>query len=216
MRKQSSKYLLSLFLILSLGCGTNFTPKPRGFFRIDLPKKEYRVFESACPFSFEYPEYAVVTQHHGKDTIPCWLDVVYPEFKGTLYLSYYNLQENMDSASSQEPIYKYLEDTRSLAYKHTVKARAIDEEPFANKERDVYGLIYNIYGLNTASSLQFYLTDSTEHFLRGALYFYVAPRNDSLAPVIDFVREDIYRFIDSFEWVNIEGGSPKNKIALHD
>jgi len=88
---------------------------------------------------------------------------------------------------------------RALAYKHTLKADAITEKVFIKPEQNVYGTVYEISG-NAASSLQFFLTDSTNHYLRGALYFNAEPNKDSLAPLIDFVREDIIVLIESFEW----------------
>jgi gliding motility-associated lipoprotein GldD len=92
-----------------------------------------------------------------------------------------------------------MEDARSLAYKHTVKADAIDERIFSNSEKKVYGVLYDIRG-NSASSIQFFLTDSTKHYIRGALYFRVEPNKDSLAPAVDFFTKDVIEFIESFEW----------------
>jgi gliding motility-associated lipoprotein GldD len=92
-----------------------------------------------------------------------------------------------------------LEDSRELAYKHTIKAESINEKIFLKPGRNVYGMLYEIEG-NTASSVQFYLTDSTKHFLRGALYFNIQPNKDSLAPVINFVKEDIKILMETFKW----------------
>ena len=199
---------LILMVTAFVGCDDVFTPRPRGFFRIDLPEKTYRSFESNCPFSFEYPEYAVVINHESPSSMPCWLNVEFPEFQGTLHLSYFEINNNSDESSGDLPIEKYLEDARKLAMKHTIKAHSINEDIIANPGDHVYGTLYNIEGINTASSVQFYLTDSVNHFLRGALYFNVAPKNDSLAPVITFIKEDVLRFIESFKW--------KSDIALLD
>jgi len=195
---KSNLICLAVILIMA-GCDDGFTPRPWGFFRIDLPEKTYRTFESDCPFSFEYPEYAVVVEHSSTSSMPCWLNLEFPTFQGTLHLSYFEVNSE-DYGDQSFPIQKHLEDSRKLAMKHTVKAHAILEEMIANEENDVYGILYNIEGLNTASSLQFYLTDSTDNFLRGALYFNVAPRNDSLAPVINFIQEDVLKFVESFRW----------------
>lgn len=99
---------------------------------------------------------------------------------------------------------KFLEDSRTLAYKHTIKAEAIDETLIRRDKQHVHGIVYEIRGANTASSLQFFLTDSNNHFIRGALYFSVAPKNDSLAPVINFIKADVNHFINSFKWKNSE------------
>jgi len=189
-----------LLIIVTVGCSDGFTPRPRGFFRIDLPEKTFRTFESDCPFTFEYPEYAVVVSHNSPTSLPCWYNVEFPEFGGSLYLTYHGVLQEGEIDSAKAPVEEYLEDARGFAMSHSVKASAIEEELIANKESNLYGIVYHIKGLSTASSLQFYLTDSTDHFFRGALYFDVAPRNDSLAPVINFIREDVFKLIETFKW----------------
>ena len=189
-----------VIVFLIAGCDDAFTPKPSGFFRIDLPDKTYRTFNSDCPFTFEYPEYAVVVNYDSEASSPCWYNLEFPGFGGRLHMTYHSVLQVGESDSTKAPIEKYQEDARKFAMNHTVKASAIEEELIANTEADLYGILYHIKGLNTASSLQFYLTDSTDHFFRGALYFDVAPRNDSLAPVINFIREDVFKFIETFRW----------------
>ena len=186
-----SHFFLLVICFFLLSCGTDYVPKPKGFFRIDLPEKQYTEYSSDCPFSFEHPIYSKVSQYTGTNTMPCWMNIDYPKFQGRLHLSYFAINNNIE---------EYLEDSRSLAYKHTVKAEAIDEKLFIRDVARVYGVLYEIEGVSTASSIQFFLTDSTTHFLRGALYFNIAPRNDSLAPVINFIKEDIYHLIETFKW----------------
>ena len=191
---------LILMLVFVFGCGDTFTPRPSGYFRIDLPEKTYRTFEGDCPFSFEYPEYAVVVEHNGPTSQPCWYNLEFPEFQGRLYLTYHAILQDGEVNDGKAPVEDYQEDARKFAMGHSVKASAIDEELIANKEESIYGIVYHIKGISTASSLQFYLTDSVNHFFRGALYFDVAPQNDSLAPVINFITEDVFRFIETFRW----------------
>lgn len=181
------------------GCEEDFTPRPNGFFRIDFPEKKFIDYHSACPFTFKYPKYSLAIKHQGANSMPCWTNIEFPKFKGTLHLSYFDIAQN-DQLNNINTLEKYLEDSRSLAYKHTIKAHSINEEIIERKKDHVHGIIYQIDGLNTASSIQFFLTDSTKHFVRGALYFNVAPRNDSLAPVISFVKSDIYHLIETFKW----------------
>ena len=199
-RNLTSKWWCIVLVVLIAGCEENFTPKPRGFFRIDLPDKTYRTFSSDCPFSFEYPEYAVVVSYDSDASSPCWYNLEFPEFGGRLYMTYHSVLQVGEVDTNKAAIEKYQEDARKFAMNHTVKAMAIKEELIANVEEDIYGIVYHIKGLNTASSLQFYLTDSTDHFFRGALYFDVAPRYDSLAPIINFIRKDVFKFIESFKW----------------
>ncbi len=168
---------------------TTYTPKPRGYFRIDFPHKTYKKYDSACPFTFEYPVYANVEVDDERNGEPCWLNVQFPKFNGTLHLSYKELKNNLQ---------RYTEDSRTLTNKHIVKASAIDETPIKTPN-GVYGIKYDIEG-NTASSVQFYVTDSVHHFLRGALYFNVQPQVDSLAPVIRFVEDDIDHIISTLNW----------------
>jgi len=183
-----------------VGCDNDFIPRPKGFFRIDLPEKKFKEHHSACPFIFEIPSYSMAIKHQSNNSMPCWLNIEFPKFKGTLHLSYFDISNKNDNINKGNKLKKYLEDSRTLAYKHTIKAHSIDEVKVERKEDRVHGIIYQIEGLNTASSIQFFLTDSINHFIRGALYFNVVPRNDSLAPVISFVKSDIYHLIETFEW----------------
>ncbi|MBL4753257.1 MAG: gliding motility lipoprotein GldD [Flavobacteriales bacterium] len=199
-RKIPNATLMILALSIIVGCNDGFTPRPWGYFRIDLPEKSYRSFEAECPFTFEYPAYAEVVKHKSETSIPYWYNIEFPDFGGRLYLTYHAILQEGEADSSKGPVEQYQEDARKFAMNHTVKASAIEEDVIFNEAKNVYGILYHIKGLNTASSVQFYMTDSTDHFFRGALYFDVAPRNDSLAPVIDFIREDVVKLIESFQW----------------
>jgi len=182
-----------MLVFLFLGCDSNFVPRPKGYPRIDLPAKNHNSYKGNCPFEFDYPDYSEISKHKGQTSMPCWLNLDFMPFKGRLHISYLSIEGPSNLA-------QYLEDTRSLAYKHTVKAHAIDEHLVIKEPEKVYGIVYDIKGSNTASSLQFYLTDSVNHFIRGALYFSVPPNNDSLSPVISFIKEDVDYFLESFTW----------------
>lgn len=179
--------------ILFIACDDEeevFSPKPRGYFRIDMPKKTYRVYDSICPFSFDIPTYAAISQDRHSGAEPCWLNLDFPQFKATVHLSYKQVNNNVSN---------YFEDARNFAIRHQIKATGMNESVIIRDSSKVYGLMYDIEG-NTASSLQFYLTDSTHHFLRGALYFNSTPNADSLKLVIDFIREDMIRLIKTTKW----------------
>ena len=184
--------LLIPLLVMSHGCRKHFTPKPRGYFRIDLPEKQYRMYRSDCPFSFEFPVYASVVPDKDKDAEPCWLNIQFEQLHATIHLSYKQIRKNLPELT---------EDARSFVYKHTIKADAIGEIQLTYPERKVYGILYDIEG-NAASSVQIFLTDSTRHFIRGALYFSTTPNADSLGPVIRFIREDIIHLTSTFQWLN--------------
>ena len=121
---------------------------------------------------------------------PFWLNVHIPANKAEIHISYKPVRDNL---------FIYTEESRELTYKHAQKASAIEERIFINRASGVYGTIYVISG-NAASPIQFYLTDSTSHFLRGALYIRDVPNIDSLRPVIDFLVPDVLHMIETTEW----------------
>ncbi|MBC8053550.1 MAG: gliding motility lipoprotein GldD [Sphingobacteriaceae bacterium] len=192
------KYLIfiSLLLIILSGCfsGGDYTPKPRGYFKIDLPEKKYQTYNGACNYSFDYPVYASVFADSSKESSPCWLNIAFQQFNSRIHLSY-------QPFTSPKTFNALVEDARKLAFTHTVKATAIDEAWINYPDHKVYGIFYTIKG-NTASSIQFFLTDSTKNYLRGALYFNELPRQDSIQPVLDFIKKDIDVMIKTFRWEN--------------
>ena len=129
---------------------------------MDLPKKVYKSFNADFPYSFEYPVYAKVSADTEKHAEPYWINVDFPKYKGRLHISYKNINNNLN---------QFLERSRNLALKHISKANSINEQIIDNKNDRVYGLVYSINGSESASSYQFYLTDSTKHFLRGVIFF---------------------------------------------
>lgn len=179
------------FTFFFSSCKNDYTPKPRGYFRIDLPSHEYRSFDTTFPFSFEYPVYAKVVADSSPMAEPYWINVVYPRYKAALHISYKRVNRNLAV---------YLEDAHTLVNKHIQKANAISQQQYIDTAHHVFGLTYTIKGSDAASPFQFYLTDSLSHFVRGALYFDVVPNNDSLAPVIDFITEDVQHMITTFRW----------------
>lgn len=189
---ESCLHILFFVCPILVSCSADYSPKPRGYFRIDLPEKKYQTYSSDCPYTFDYPVYAQVQPDKNRDAKPCWLDVSYPGFNGRIHLSYQPI-------NSEKQFNQLIEDARTFAFKHTVKATAIDEAMISYPDRKVYGIYYSIEG-NTASSVQFFLTDSTHNYLRGALYFNERPRLDSIKPVLDFIKKDIDLMIKTFKW----------------
>ncbi len=177
--------------ILLFSCGNDtYTPKPKGYFRIDLPQKEYTQIDKECPFSFEIPKYAELKPDANRPDKACWFDINFTSLNASIYFSYIPIDDDLNNK---------LEDSRTLAFKHTVKAFDIEQEIISFPEKKVYGLVYSIEG-NAASSYQFHLTDSVNHFIRGSLYFNNIPNQDSIQPVLDFVKEDIKHLYETFEW----------------
>ena len=168
-----------------------YQPKPKGYFRIDFPEKEYVRLDTMNHYSFEYPVYSRITPDYLSPQEKEWVNVEFPSHKGTIHISYKTVNDNLDI---------YLEDSYTMMSKHMSRAMGIRDSIIINPERDVYGLVYFLEGEGVASSLQFYLTDSINHFLRGSLYFNVKTNNDSLAPVIDFITDDARHLIETLEW----------------
>lgn len=183
--------LLVLAVVIA-ACQSNYSPKPRGHFRIEFPEKAYQPFQSDCPYTFRFPAYAQLVPDQTHDAQPCWVDVYFPSFNARVHLSYLPI-------SDRENFNRLVEDARTFAFNHTVKATAIDQTRIDLPAHQTHGIVYTIRG-NTASSIQFFLTDSTHHYLRGALYFNEKPQLDSIQPIIEFLRPDIDTLIHSLRW----------------
>jgi len=183
--------ILFIIVVAFQGCRQDYSPKPRGYFRIDFPEKEYISFDTTYPYSFEYPAYAKVIPDTRETSEKYWMNIDFPKFQGRIHISYKPVDENLS---------QYLEDSRAFVLKHIPKAEAIDDSLIYRPDDRVFGLVYYIEGSRAASTCQFFVTDSSDRFLRGALYFNAVPNNDSLAPVIDFIEEDIRHMLKTFRW----------------
>lgn len=187
--------LLVVFISLFLfSCGADdedAIPRPKGYCEIAFPKKEYQQYDSICPFTFEYPVYAKIAPFRKDPTKSCWFDIVFPQYKATLYLSY----ENVNGKNFA----RHSEDQHELVYKHTSKANAIEEMFIDGGADNVWGIVYNIEG-DAASNYQFHVTDSHTHFLRGSLYYDIQANSDSVAPVSDFLKKDVMHLVETVKW----------------
>jgi gliding motility-associated lipoprotein GldD len=196
--KMKLTYLLFLAFCFSIiACEeTVYTPKPRGYPRVVLPEKAYQKFDAKyCSFVFDYPKYATIERDSlffdQKAPSECWFNIKIASLNATIYCSYYDI-------NAKNPLEKLKGDAFQLAGKHNVKADYIDEFPI-NKPNKVSGFIFDIQG-PAACPFQFYLTDSTNRFMRGALYFNAASKPDSLKPIVEFLKKDVIQLVNSFEW----------------
>ncbi|MCH2198337.1 MAG: gliding motility lipoprotein GldD [Flavobacteriales bacterium] len=183
--------ILCFFALIATltSCEENYTPRPRGYFRIDFPEKTYDVYTTRCPLITEIPVYSKVEiLDSGNDT--CWFNIVMPRYNARLYCTY--LMVDQDIHLMIDAAYKF-------AFKHEMKAEAIARTELHVDSTRVHGMVYDLEG-DVASPVQFYVTDSTNHFLRGSLYFDHAPNADSLAPVVDFIRRDITHMMETVKW----------------
>lgn len=172
-------------------CEQHYTPKPRGFFRIDLPEKAYNKYDSLSVYSFEYPQYAAITPDYNAMHEKNWVNIEFVTLKASLHLTYKKLNNN---------VALFADESRTMAFKHLPMANAITDSVFAIEGKSIFGTMYQISGRGVASPIQFFLTDSSRHFVRGALYFNFRPNNDSIMPLIQFVKADIIHFIQSLNW----------------
>ncbi len=198
LRNKCCKLLITLIVITFFNSCNNsdYIPKPRGYFRIALPERKYKTLDSIYPYCFEYPQYSVIRPDLNQNSEPYWINIEFPAYKGALHLSY-------KPVLNDSLLFQYFEDSRTFANKHIAKADDIEPKIITNDQNQVYGLIYDITGSGVASTYQFCVTDSTTHFLRGALYFNILPNNDSLSPVIDFIKADIDHLIQTLHWKKI-------------
>ncbi|MEH6763562.1 MAG: gliding motility lipoprotein GldD [Aequorivita antarctica] len=186
MKINSFVFLFLSGLLILTSCEDDVLVKPSAMLRLDYPKPEYRTIKTDCPYSFSMNENTTIV--HKKD---CNINITYPNMKATLYLTYNDVRSNnLDSL---------LRDAQNLAYDHTSKANSIPEQPFVNPDKKVYGMFYMING-NAATQAEFYITDSINHFLNGALYFDAKPNFDSIYPAVVYLREDIRKLMETITW----------------
>ena len=189
--------ILFLMIIYVASCRPEtYTPKPRGYFQVQLPEHEYQVFdEPGFPYKFEYPTYASITRDTDffghKPENPYWIYVDFPTIGGRYYISYKRI-------SSGQDLGKLMEDAHEMSFTvHSKRADYIKEQVYQTE--NMYSILYNAGG-NAASAYQFIATDTFKHFLRGALYFDVTPNADSLLPANEFLKEDMKHLLETLEW----------------
>ncbi|MEP7263961.1 MAG: gliding motility lipoprotein GldD [Bacteroidota bacterium] len=182
--------VIVFYACLFYACDETAIPHQKGYLRLELPPAKYKVFDpEGCPFKFEVSEKATLVPDTNSLSESCWWYINYPSFNAQIFLSYKTIDNNFSA---------YAEDSRTLVYKHTQRANSIEEE-FIKNDFHASGILYSIGG-DAASSVQFYMSDSSKHFLRGALYFNSAPNSDSLAPVIQYIKKDIDRMLATLQW----------------
>lgn len=183
------KRIISIIIILLtftfLSCKDEVLPKPAGFLRLDYPEAKYLNFENNCPFSFQMNETAII-----KGEKECGFAITYPKMKATIYLTYKPVNNNIE---------KLLKDAQKLTYEHVIKADDIMEQPYLNPQKKVYGMFYQVNG-NAATNSQFYVTDSTKHFITGSVYFYAKPNFDSIMPAASYIKNDMQRLMETLKW----------------
>ena len=192
MLKSMHKYGLILPLFFLLSCSEDYLPKPKGYNKIDLPPHSFQELKEDHPYVFEYSKSAVITKDESAIAEPHWINVFYPEFHAYIQLTYKKIKgkiENLD---------EHIDDSHKLAGKHNIKAYSI-EEGVVKTPNGYTATVFELTG-EVPSQFQFYVTDSTSNFLRGAIYFLTATKNDSLAPVIEYMKYDAMHMVNTLEW----------------
>ena len=167
-------------------------PRPKGYNRINLPQHTYQQLTENHPYTFEFSKSARVMPDTFSTAQKDWLFIQYPQFEANIQLTYKPLNND------QNKLKDYINDSFKLAGKHQIRASSIQERRFLTKSGRTV-TIFKIEG-DVPSPYQFYTTDSTKHFLRGAIYFPIATKNDSLAPVIDYVQADMLQLLNTLQW----------------
>lgn len=174
-----------LFLLIFISCNSDTLPKPKAYLSLEYPKKEYTNLTLERPYSFEVLKSTKIIDDENN-----WLKIEYPNLKASIDITYRPVKNNLK---------ELLTEAEKLVFKHAVKAEQIIPKDFVNPKKRVFGSLYEITG-NAASQIQFHVTDSTNNFIKGSLYFYVKPNYDSILPAVAYVKEDILHLIETLKW----------------
>lgn len=174
------------------GCKQSYTPKPKGYNRLDLPKREYVSLPDSLPYTFEISTAARLLRDSSYIAEPYWIDLYYPQITANIQITYKDLKND------RQLMEELVNDSYRLTSKHQIKAYAI-EESVVRTASGKTAVIAELEG-EVPSQFQFFITDSTDNFLRGALYFRTSTKNDSLAPAIEYMKIDAMRMINTLEW----------------
>jgi gliding motility-associated lipoprotein GldD len=206
--------ILVSLLLLFTACNSNYTSRKKGYFKIDLPEHQYQDFNKQdFPFSFEYPVYANVIQDSTYfDSTPennYWINLDFPAFNARLFMSYkiigglapYKIKQADGSYKDSLGVNQFdlmVNDAFNLTNKNDVIASSIKDSLMRNPN-GISGVFFKVGG-NAATASQFFLSDTTKNFIRGALYFDATPNADSLRPVQEFLRKDLEHLITTFKF----------------
>jgi len=178
--------IITLLGLFTISCAEDAKPKPSGELRLEYPAAKYTLYSSPCGFSFEHSVFAKIENAKNE----CWYYISYPEMKAKVFITYFPVKNDFAL---------HIKESEKMVYEHTIKASAIDTKSFSYPERKVFGNFYELKG-PTASNVQFFVTDSTRHYVTANLYFNSRPKPDSLAPAVDYIKKDLQHLIDTFEW----------------
>jgi len=180
------KYLLIFFLTITItSCKEDILPKPKAYLSLKYPEKTFNSFNANYPYTFEIASSTNIIKQPNY-----WLKITYPKLKASIDITYRPVNGNLK---------ELLTEAEKLVFEHTIKADQISSNTYENKNKKVYGSIYEITG-NSASNVQFHVTDSSKNFLKGSLFFYSKPNYDSIIPAVDYIKQDMIHLIETLKW----------------
>ncbi len=179
--------LFLFFLLILTSCNQNTLPKPKAQLRLEYPEPIYQNIQTNCPYIFQFSKQSIP-----KINSKCWVNIEYPKLNASINITYRPIDHNLK---------ELFQESEKLTFNHSIKADKISSLPFENLTNHTYGAIFRVSG-NAASPVQFHLTDSTKHFLTGAVYFNVQPNYDSILPAVNYIENDIKHLMESLEWQN--------------
>lgn len=180
------KFYLFIIIILCLSCKEETLPKPKAFLNLEYGETVYHGLSIKRPYFFEISKTVSIKNEPNN-----WLKIEYPELKASIDITYRKIDGNLR---------ELLIESEKLVFKHTIKAEQISSNEYSNNPKRVFGTLYEITG-NAASQIQFHLTDSTDHFIKGALYFKTKPNYDSILPAVNFIKKDILHLMETIQWM---------------
>ena len=180
-----SKLFFSIIIICFISCSEETLPKPKAFLNLEYIKPTYQEFFLLRPYTFEFSDRVKL-----KDSPNNWLKLEYPKLNASIDITYRKIDENLR---------ELLVESEKLVFKHTSRAEQISSNNYVNEREKIYGTLYDITG-NAASHIQFHITDSTNHFIKGALYFKIKPNYDSILPAVNYIKNDILHLMETFKW----------------
>lgn len=174
-----------MLIFLSISCNKEKLPKPKGYLNLEYPKVGYRTLNKNTPYSFDISKNTRV-----KELPNHWLKIQYPALKASVDITYRPINNNLR---------ELLIEAEKLVLEHTVKADHISWRDYTDTNKKVYGKMCEISG-NAASQVQFHVTDSTNHFLKGSLFFYTKPNYDSILPAVEYIKKDMIQMLETLKW----------------
>jgi gliding motility-associated lipoprotein GldD len=184
--------VFTLTILALVGCKDQvLIPKPPTYLKLDLPEHSYQIYSSPCGYSFEASSlFEVKDVYDTTGIITCHKDIKIPKLNAVMHFSFIPMKE---------PLSTYVNFSNDKVDEHKLKATAIEDEQIIRSKDNVFGTFFELQG-DVASPFQFYLTDSTDNFVSGVIYFNNRPNYDSLRPTLDYLKIDLMQMMKTFKW----------------